>query len=602
MSRKKNTPPKRKKMTKKASPKQRMNYSREQMDKAIEDVKSGMSCSEASKKYGVPRVTLLYKVQGKFKDKKCGRESYLTSEEERLLVDWIIQTGKAGFPITKTKLLDSVQRLVKNMKKKNPEREFPFIGDRPGRHWYESFLRRHPEISLRTPQNLTSSRANVTEQNLPMWHSEVTKYLQDNGLFHVLSDPKRVFNADEAAFFLNPKGNKVLFSRGEKCVYTIVNNNEKECLTVMVSGNANGDVCPSMIVYQYERVPQDIVAKLPTDWGVGRSESGWMTTAVFYEFLTNIFHPWLTRQKIELPVIYFVDGHTSHQSLHTSQFCNQNGIILVALYPNATHVIQPMDVAVFRTLKSTWKEEVHRWRQEEENIGKELKKRDFGPLLEKAITKSVTPTIMQNGFQKCGLFPWEVEAINFKQNPRLKNSPAKKEVTQKTTPKDEDKLQIALAVIEEEIGLEKLNVFYDHVLNLNSKQDINIEDYSLFQVWKTLKSRSSDNSDQSMELDMLLPVITESDLSGINLDQLKILASEENPEVISVKNNSNQTTPEVLDEQDETLKGLDQDQNVPSSLPSSSKVKSSALKKTDQKALFLHHSKRLLFIQKIKHR
>jgi hypothetical protein len=49
-------------------------------------------------------------------------------------------------------------------------------------------------------------------------------------------DPKRVFNADEAAFFLNPKGNKVLFSRGEKCVYSIVNNDEKECLTVMVCG------------------------------------------------------------------------------------------------------------------------------------------------------------------------------------------------------------------------------------------------------------------------------------------------------------------------------------------------------------------------------
>lgn len=88
-----------------------------------------------------------------------------------------------------------------------------------------------------------------------MWHAEITTFLQDNKLSDVLNDQKRVYNADEAAFFLNPEGNKVLLSRGEKCVYSIVNSNEKECLTVMVNGNANGDVCPSMVLYQYERVP-----------------------------------------------------------------------------------------------------------------------------------------------------------------------------------------------------------------------------------------------------------------------------------------------------------------------------------------------------------
>jgi len=38
-------------------------------------------------------------------------------------------------------------------------------------------------------------------------------------------------------------------------------------------------------------------------------------------------------------------------SLHFSKFCEENGIILIALLPNATHLFQPMDVAVFHTLK-----------------------------------------------------------------------------------------------------------------------------------------------------------------------------------------------------------------------------------------------------------
>lgn len=555
------TPKNKKKVIQKTTPKavkHRMNYSSEQMQKAIEAVKNGMSCSQASRKYEVPRITLMYKVQGKFKDKKCGRESYLNSEEESRLVDWIVTMGKAGFPVTKTELLDSVQKLVKDLKTKNPEREFPFAGDRPGRHWYESFLRRNPTISVRTAQNLTSSRANVTEEKLRQWHAEVTNYLTENNWSNIVKDPKRVFNADEAAFFLNPKGNKVLFSRGEKCVYSIVNNDEKECLTVMVCGNAFGDVCPSMIVFKYERIPQDIVENIPSDWGVGRSENGWMTTGVFYEFIANIFYPWLLRQNITLPIILFIDGHSSHLSLHTSQFCQEHKIILVALYPNATHIIQPMDVAVFRTLKSAWKEEVHKWRLSDENMGKELKKRNFAPLLEKAIQKTVTSTVVSNGFKKCGLFPWDSEAINFKQNPKheVKSTPSQENKSPNKTSEDSDrrkKLQVALSVIEEEIGHKNLKNFKENEFNMNWAMDINIENHALFQVWKNIRAKS-ESLDSSLVFEGLLPVITDidvslNDISLTGLEGIEILASEPTEEELSLQPAS--SSPVVQDKNQE---------------------------------------------------
>ena len=76
-----------------------------------------------------------------------------------------------------------------------------------------------------------------------------------------------------------------------------------------------------------------------------------MQTELFLEFLANFFQPWFKGNNITLPVILFVDGHVSHLSLKTSQFCDQKEIILVALYANATHILQPMDVAVFCTLK-----------------------------------------------------------------------------------------------------------------------------------------------------------------------------------------------------------------------------------------------------------
>ena len=58
----------------------------------------------------------------------------------------------------------------------------------------------------------------------------------------------------------------------------------------------------------------------------------------------------------------FIDGHRSHLTIETSNLCSQYGIVLVALYPNSTHILQPADVSVFKPLKDGWKEIVQQWR------------------------------------------------------------------------------------------------------------------------------------------------------------------------------------------------------------------------------------------------
>lgn len=82
----------------------------------------------------------------------------------------------------------------------------------------------------------------------------------------------------------------------------------------------------------------------------------------------------------------------------------------IALYPNATHLLQPMDVAVFRTLKEHWKKKVHEWRISnlEAPI---LKKKDFPKLLKEVIDTTLNATIFENGFRKCELFPWHPEIV-----------------------------------------------------------------------------------------------------------------------------------------------------------------------------------------------
>ncbi|KAJ8886150.1 hypothetical protein PR048_012359 [Dryococelus australis] len=121
---------------------------------------------------------------------------------------------------------------------------------------------------------------------------------------------------------------------------------------------------PPLVCLKYERIPQQIAVSVPEDWGLGKSQRGWMTGEEFYKFITNVIHPWLLINGIPHP-IFFSEGCVSHLTLHTSQFCDKHGIVLIALLPNSTHVLQPMDLAVYLPLKNGWKNVVHEWQVEQ---------------------------------------------------------------------------------------------------------------------------------------------------------------------------------------------------------------------------------------------
>ncbi|KAG5895399.1 hypothetical protein JTB14_018753 [Gonioctena quinquepunctata] len=225
----------------------------------------------SSKTFCVPKTTLLYKSTGVYPiERKIGPETVLSTEEKTLLVRWILHVGNVGFPVTKTQLLDSVEMLVKKLKRTNE-----FTNGRPGRHWYEAFLRRHPEVSLRT------SRASISEQKIRQWFSNIGKHFEQNNLMDIFNDPSRVYNCDETAFFLSPKENKVIVKKGEKAVFNFINNDGKECLTTLICGNAKGMLAPPMVMFSYQRIPNHIIRNMPADWAVGRSESGWMTAGSY---------------------------------------------------------------------------------------------------------------------------------------------------------------------------------------------------------------------------------------------------------------------------------------------------------------------------------
>lgn len=370
-----------------------------------------MGIREACRIYGVPKTTVHDRLSGKVavnKMPKVGPDPVLGREGEEKLKKWVLDMAKCGFPINKKELFESVSKIIRDTGMKNP-----FKDGIPGDTWYQSFLRRHPEISVREAEGINNARAAVTETRVRLWFKDLREYIQSIDALDIFEDPDRIFNGDETGFSLCPKSGKILGPRGYKNLYMIKKSNEKENVTVLVVFTASGKICPPLVVFPYVRPPKALIDNMPTSWVLGRSESGWMKSDVFYEYICNSYNTWLTENGIKKPVLLFIDGHKSHMTLSLSQFCEANGIILYALPANTTHMLQPADVSVFKPLKQEWKNTIRIWQAREENINQTVTKINFCKILHETFSTINLEEAIKNGFRKCGLYPLNENAVDY---------------------------------------------------------------------------------------------------------------------------------------------------------------------------------------------
>ena len=149
----------------------------------------------------------------------------------------------------------------------------------------------------------------------------------------------------------------------------------------------------------------------PNDFSIGYSDVGWLTAEAFYEYMVNVFDPWITIKHIPRPVILYVDSRSAHLTFHLSEFCSERGIILIALHPDITHIIQPLEVMFFRNFKAKWQKIHNIICDGYPNIG--IKKYQFAPILKRTFECMDIKNPIISGFKKCGLYPFDTSAIDY---------------------------------------------------------------------------------------------------------------------------------------------------------------------------------------------
>ena len=126
------------------------------MQDAIAEVGKGMSQREAAVRYQVPRSTLQGYINGESSLMSRSGCPLLTLTEEDELATFLVEVAKIGYPHTRKQIIAKVQEMV-NSKGRNTV---------VTSGWWQSFRKRHEDLTLKSAIPLSCSRAKATDQQV----------------------------------------------------------------------------------------------------------------------------------------------------------------------------------------------------------------------------------------------------------------------------------------------------------------------------------------------------------------------------------------------------------------------------------------------------
>ena len=366
---------------------------------ALAAVSNGSSVRKAASLYMVSNSTLLRHLKTPEIKTKTGPKTALYDDEESEIVKWMTGSIERGAPPGSLDVLEAANVVLKRR-----------LGDDSptlGKGWLQRFIKRQ-RISYRVPEKLNKASANITQLNIEGWFNQVSPYIAQRPEFlEAMCDDRRVFNADESMFRLSSSAARVLAPKGTKSLYEVTKDG-KYGLTVMATFCANGKACKPFIIFAQERISKSLNESFPHDKAhCAATKSGWMDSTTFSIYLHR-FAEEIRQNGIKLLVILFIDNHSSHVSLESSETADKLGIKMIFLYPNSTFLLQPADVAIFRSLKSHWREE-NRVAKHNDVL---ITKHNFTTLFLNAFEK-ISPAVIKTGFFKSGIFPWNSANVDY---------------------------------------------------------------------------------------------------------------------------------------------------------------------------------------------
>ena len=266
-----------------------------------------------------------------------------------------------------------------------------------GEGWYKRFIGHHDDVLANCEaQVINQSQNKVSKEGIHILFWTMTKLMITEQL-----TADRVYNMDETGFQTHEKRRKVVAVRGSKNVWTKSISADFH-LSLVAACSASGHIVPPTFILFGTRVKRDVLNNCAVPGAtVTTTESGFINEKIFLQWI-NTFSCCIPGT-VKRPIVLTFDGYSAHISLDVVTKALEVQILLVCLPPNAMHLLQPLDVAVFSTFKKHLRESIQKCMlsTSESNIGKA----QAIQLASEAWIHGMLDSNCIAGFKATGLFP-----------------------------------------------------------------------------------------------------------------------------------------------------------------------------------------------------
>ncbi|CAH2087874.1 unnamed protein product [Euphydryas editha] len=183
-----------------------------------------------------------------------------TAEEEGKMASYLLKCAEIYFGLLpiEVKKLEYQYGVQLNAKNIPPSRHQINMA---GIDWFQNFMRRNPHLSLRIPEETSSSRA--TSFNKPNVNSffEIYQRLLQKYQFNA----SRIWNIDETGVTTVQKPKKIVAARGQKQIGAITSAERGTLVTLACASNAAGNFIPPMFVFPRLKYSEMFIRGGPPD-------------------------------------------------------------------------------------------------------------------------------------------------------------------------------------------------------------------------------------------------------------------------------------------------------------------------------------------------
>lgn len=360
-----------------------------------------LSLNKISETYSIPKPTILRHIKKKNKiavDSKIqkGRPVIFDVETESELAEHILYLETHMFGLT----VSDIRRLAFQIAEiHNIQNNFNKEKCMAGKAWFYKFMKKHPQLSVRQPENTSLNRIKgFNRENVFHFFDLLEKIVDENGI-----EPSNIFNVDESGFStVQKKPQKIVGLKGKKQIGAATGGERGVNTTAVCCASVSGQFIPPMLIFKRMRQNPELANGAPLGSIVTVSESGYINSALFVEWLKHFIK--IVKPTLDNKVLLLMYGHTTHsKNLEALCLAKENGIILLQLPGHTTNRIQPLDVSFFKPLSTYYIQSTEKWLRT--NPEREVTQYQVAQLFGEAYERAAVIGNIVNGFGASGIWP-----------------------------------------------------------------------------------------------------------------------------------------------------------------------------------------------------